>query len=267
MLSSLRSALSRACTALVTVPSRGMRSRGPSTHTAGHYLPPPSKNNIWSRKYTHLDYCKIVHPLTGTRQGMETAFWRFKRLDWGMYIRPMAGRWKKHWKARPETLWNKEQHIFCKPFHVRRFERMFHSEWKAKRYLPDDIYDKYNRTSFQKHKSTKHKNKARIDEYGSNEYRFNKHKPNLLKHMSKYNRSEKNHYEPPGYMANICSNGGVYEKEFVPENKPAPHFQRPPIQSKAFMKDYRRRSVQVMEPFGGYLDSWHPLNKDMFKNY
>ncbi len=116
-----------------------------STHVNGYYLPPPSKDDVWSRRYSHHDYCQLVNPLTGERRGMTTAFWRFKRLDWGAYIRPKGGRWRKLWRRHAKRLYERETHVFCHPFHNRRFERMFHPEWKEKRHLPDDIYEKYNR--------------------------------------------------------------------------------------------------------------------------
>ena len=100
---------------------------------------------VRSKKYTLHDYCRLVHPLTGERQGMTTAFWRFKRLDWGQYIRTKGGATRKLWKRTPYRLWEREAHVFCKAFHVRRFERMFHPEWKEKRHIPDDIYEKYNK--------------------------------------------------------------------------------------------------------------------------
>ena len=100
---------------------------------------------VRSKRYSLHDYCRLVNPLTGERQGMTTAFWRFKRLDWGHYIRMKAGAFRKQWKRDPYRLWQREAHVFCKKFHVNRFERMFHPEWKEKRHIPDDPYEKYNK--------------------------------------------------------------------------------------------------------------------------
>ena len=147
--------------------TREYRSRAPSsTHVNGYYQAPPSKHDVWyishfakfyvfmitnplfvvrSKRYSLHDYCRLVNPLTGERQGMTTAFWRFKRLDWGHYIRMKAGAYRKQWKRDPYRLWQREAHVFCKKFHVNRFERMFHPEWKEKRHIPDDPYEKYNK--------------------------------------------------------------------------------------------------------------------------
>ena len=76
---------------------------------------------------------------------MTTAFWRFKRLDWGQYIRRKGGDTRKLFKRTPYRLWEREAQVFCKPAHVKRVERMFHPEWKEKRHIPDDIWEKYNR--------------------------------------------------------------------------------------------------------------------------
>jgi hypothetical protein len=127
---------------------RSVRSAPSSTHVNGYYFPPPSKDNVWSKRYSHIDNCKLVHQLSGERRGMTNAFWRFKRLDWGMYIRSKGGKTKKMWKKSPFALFSREQHVFCAESHVRRFERMFHPEWKAKRHLPEDIYEKYNQETY-----------------------------------------------------------------------------------------------------------------------
>lgn len=90
----------------------------------------------------------------------QVAIDRYKRLDWGMYIRTQGGRNSKHYAQDPVTLWRKEQHIFGAPFHVRWMNRMFGPKTKAKRYLPDDPYEKYHQTSFFKHYALWYKNKV-----------------------------------------------------------------------------------------------------------
>ncbi len=75
----------------------------------------------------------LYNPNTGRRDPFPLAHQRFKRLDWGIYIRPRAGRAKKHWQKSAATLWRIEQHIFCAPFHNRRLDRMFAPEVKEPR--------------------------------------------------------------------------------------------------------------------------------------
>jgi hypothetical protein len=85
--------------------------------------------------------------------------------------------------------------------------------------------------------------------------------------QSKYNKNEVRQYEPPGYMASVSENNGLYDPGFMPENKPAPHFQRPPIQHKDFMRDYRLHSVKILEVLNGYMDPWMPIYKDMHRKF
>ncbi len=76
----------------------------------------------------------LFQPHDGSRAFYPRALARFKRLDWGQYVRPQGGRNKKMWKKTPDELWKKEQHIFGAAFHVRRLDRMFPPEAKMPRY-------------------------------------------------------------------------------------------------------------------------------------
>jgi len=254
---------------LSTVMSRReYRVRPPSsTDINGYYLPPPSKHNVWSKKYTLHDYCRLVHPLTGERRGMDAAFWRFKRLDWGQYIRAKAGRYRKLWKRCAPRLWQREAHVFCKSFHNRRFERMFHPEWKEKRHIPDDIYEKYNKTSYFKHRATKMKNLKRIEELGNTVHKFDRYKSHLVKHFTKYNYLDKYYYEPPEYMRSIHDNDGVFDPGFVPADTPAPHFSRPPIRGNKHMRDKGWNYIKKRSGYFGDLDPWLPIMKGRYTKY
>jgi len=248
--------------------TREYRSRAPSsTHVNGYYQAPPSKHDVWSKRYSLHDYCRLVNPLTGERQGMTTAFWRFKRLDWGHYIRMKAGAYRKQWKRDPYRLWQREAHVFCKKFHVNRFERMFHPEWKEKRHIPDDPYEKYNKTSFWKHRATKLKNLERIAQLGNTVHKFDRYKSHLLKHFSKYNYPEKLHYEPPEYLRSIHDNDGVFDPGFVPADKPAPHFQRQPIQGNRHIRDRGQKWRKKRSTYFGEIDPWMPIMKGRFIKY
>lgn len=247
---------------------REYRSRPPSsTHVNGYYFEPPSKHDVWSKKYTLHDYCRLVNPLTGERQGMTTAFWRFKRLDWGQYIRTKGGSTRKLWKRCAPRLWQREAHVFCKSFHNRRFERMFHPEWKEKRHIPDDIYEKYNKTSYFKHRATKMKNLKRIEELGNTVHKFDQYKSHLVKHFTKYNYLDKYYYEPPEYMRSIHDNDGVFDPGFVPADTPAPHFSRPPIRGNKHMRDKGWNYIKKRSGYFGDLDPWLPIMKGRYTKY
>ncbi len=68
-------------------------------------------------------------------------------------------------------------------------------------------------------------------------------------------------------MRTVSDNGGVYDPVFVPQDTPAPHFQRPDIRHIKQMRPHKFHSVQSMMPFVGYPDPWLPIVKDQFKRY
>jgi len=68
-------------------------------------------------------------------------------------------------------------------------------------------------------------------------------------------------------MDNVMSNEGVYTPEFVPEDTPAPHFQRPPLRSG---KRDRPRDLEAIKRFEmeyGRLEPWNPLLRDKYKRF
>ncbi|TRY70432.1 hypothetical protein TCAL_09297 [Tigriopus californicus] len=204
----------------------------------------------------------------GERKSMVEAEKRFKRLDWGVYIRPRAGRNQLRYKRSARSIWNREQHVFCAKYHISLLNRMISPEVKAKRFLPEDIYEKYNRTSLTKHLYTKLKNAANIERFGSTLHRFPGWKAHLSHHGSRYNRPEKVLYEPPGYVRNIFDHGGVYSPEFVPQDRPAPSFERPLIRANKKMRDSYLVEALNLETFSSAnIPRYHPLLKPMFKKY
>ena len=83
---------------------------------------------------------KLYDLKDGERKNLKAVVARFKRLDWGVWIRPRSGRAKKHWKKSMEQLNAAEKHVMCKLYHNRRFDRAVTHEIKAVRHIPDDPY-------------------------------------------------------------------------------------------------------------------------------
>lgn len=165
-------------------------------------------------------------------------------------------------------LFNREQHVFLNPEQLFVVDRMFGPEEKRKRFLPEDIYEKYHRTSFFKHNWTKLKNKENIKRHGSRIHQFGRYKAALSKHKTKYNWVEVPKYEPPGYVGNVAANHGIYEEEWAPSDKPAPHFERPPIRVNSLMEDKGLMTILRMDRFQERpLPVWSPLLKGYFKRF
>ena len=122
-------------------------------------------------------------------------------------------------------------------------------------------------TSYFKHRATKIKNLARIEQLGDTVHKFDRYKSHLVKHFTRYNYPEKFWYEPPEYLRSIHDNDGVFDPGFVPTDKPAPHFQRPPIQGNRHIKDrglnWRRRRTTYL----GDFDPWLPIMRGRFSKY
>lgn len=144
----------------------------------------------------------------GERKSLSAVVMRFKRLDWGAWIRPRAGRDKKRWKKSRTQLTENEKHVFCMPYHKRRFDRAVTTEYKEIRHIPDDPYKVYNDMSWQGYHSVKLKNMERIKKYGPKNFNFPKFVAHYKKHSIHGDKDYNLFYEPPGYHADISS--GIY---------------------------------------------------------
>ena len=98
-------------------------------------------------------------------------------------------------------------------------------------------------------------------------FRFDRWKAHLSRHPTRYNRVPCASYEPPSYVEDVAANGGVYSAdEFVPEDTPAPHFERAPVMiNKRSTPDSRLPSIKRLEVNYGKLVPWHPLLKSPFR--
>jgi len=210
---------------MMAVQSRGFwrlvdsRYTSPDCHHKNQY-PQRSieEDNIFdSRQEMYKDGfgVKLFDLKDGERKNLKPVIARFKRLDWGPWIRPRAGRDKKRWKKSAQQVINNEKHVMCRIFHNRRFDRAVTHEIKMARYIPDDPYKVYNDFSFQNYHSVKLKNMELIKKYGPKNYNFPQHVAHYRKHLFTNDHKKPRFYEPPGYHRDIAS--GVYRPD---PNKP-----------------------------------------------
>jgi len=147
----------------------------------------------------------------GERKSLGAVVMRFKRLEWGAWIRPRAGRHKKAWKRTQESIINMEKHVFCRVYHKRRFDRAVTEDYKLARYIPGDPYKVYNDMSWQRYHSIKVKNSELIKKYGPKNYNFPKFVSHYHHNIKHHEKDFNPFYEPPGYQSDISS--GIYSPD------------------------------------------------------
>lgn len=203
-----------------------------------------------SKRYPgHID----VFDKEGEREPLQAAVDRYKRLDFGTYVRTWTGKSNRKYKKTEAELWQAEQHMFAWKEFVPKLEKMFTHDIKRKRYFPDDPWEKYNNMSFIKHKYTLLKNAENVRQLGNMVYKFDRYKAHLDR-VTPYNKLQKEHYMPPGFLKNVADNNGV----FVPDNENetpepeqiVPHFQRKPIKQPDFVVSRRN-----FRKTGFYIDN------------
>jgi len=142
----------------------------------------------------------------GKRKSMTAVVMRFKRLDWGAWIRPKSGRAKKNWKKDMKAIVTNQKHVFCKSYHKRRFDMAVTSDIKEIRHIPDDPYKVYNDMSWQNYQSIKLKNLELIKKHGPKNYDFPFYKSHYKGNLVvKGDRSRGVGHEPPNYHNDIAS--------------------------------------------------------------
>jgi len=201
----------------------------------------------------------------GQRKSLGAVVMRFKRLDWGHWIRPKAGRAKKHWKKSREQLIDNEKHVFVRPYHKKRFDRAVTSDIKEIRHIPDDPYKIYNDLSWQNYHSIKLKNMELIKKYGPKNYNFPQYMSHYHKHLISCERHVNPFYEPPNYHNDIAS--GIYRPDADrPQNIMAPSYTlERRHQSKMAMIQERRylRKLRLGSHWYGRIGPSSPLRLPM----
>lgn len=89
---------------------------------------------------------KISYSLkTGKSKTVKPVVRRFLRLDWGIWIRPRAGRAKKLWTKSQGRRYRLKQHVFCNKQQSKMLDDMVTDYWKKPRHYVDDPYGPYQR--------------------------------------------------------------------------------------------------------------------------
>jgi len=209
----------------------------------------------------------LYSPKDGKRTSLKAVELRFKRLDWGMWIRTRAGRNKKHWKKCVSQLRKAEKHFFCVPYHIRRFDLAVKSDLKDVRHIPDDPYKVYNDMSYQNYHALRVKNSERVIKYGSKLYKFPWYRAHFKKNIIFTDKNDTYWYEPPGYHKDLANGNGVYTPEDRAENIPPPDYileERgvSKVQELTERKYFKR--IRRGEQYYGELSPTHPLRLPVY---
>lgn len=81
----------------------------------------------------------------GKRKSVKAVLKRFKRLDWGIWIRTHSGRNKKLFKKSRELRRRLRQHIFTNSTQSYMLDKMVTSFWRRPKYYIGDPYAPYNK--------------------------------------------------------------------------------------------------------------------------
>ncbi|KFB52315.1 AGAP011635-PA-like protein [Anopheles sinensis] len=80
----------------------------------------------------------------GKRKTVKAVVKRFKRLDWGGWIRTLSGRNKKLWRKRSNRKRRLRQHVLVNATQATLLDKMVTKYWKRPRHYIDDPYAPYH---------------------------------------------------------------------------------------------------------------------------
>lgn len=83
--------------------------------------------------------------IKGKRKSVKAVLKRFKRLDWGAWIRTHSGRQKKLFKKSMELRRRLRQHVFTNATQSWLLDKMVTSYWRRPRHYIDDPYAPYHK--------------------------------------------------------------------------------------------------------------------------
>ncbi|XP_023168571.1 39S ribosomal protein L35, mitochondrial [Drosophila hydei] len=83
--------------------------------------------------------------IKGKRKTVKAVLKRFKRLDWGAWIRTHSGRHKKMFKKSPELRRRLRQHVFTNATQSWLLDKMVTSYWRRPKHYIDDPYAPYHK--------------------------------------------------------------------------------------------------------------------------
>ncbi|KAG5670050.1 hypothetical protein PVAND_000336 [Polypedilum vanderplanki] len=80
----------------------------------------------------------------GKRKSVKAVIKRFMRLDWGIWIRTIAGRKKRIWKKSQKQRHRARQHVFTNASQSTMLDAMVGKYWKKPKYYVNDLYTPYH---------------------------------------------------------------------------------------------------------------------------
>ncbi|KAH8381445.1 hypothetical protein KR093_004935, partial [Drosophila rubida] len=83
--------------------------------------------------------------IKGKRKSVKAVIKRFKRLDWGAWIRTHTGRHKKMFKKSMELRRRLRQHIFTNATQSWLLDKMVTNYWRRPKHYIDDPYTPYHK--------------------------------------------------------------------------------------------------------------------------
>ncbi|KAH8311821.1 hypothetical protein KR044_008199, partial [Drosophila immigrans] len=102
-------------------------------------LPQPAVPALPARSVTKFSLIK------GKRKSVKAVIKRFKRLDWGAWIRTRTGRHKKMFKKSMELRRRLRQHVFTNATQSWLLDKMVTSYWRRPKHYIDDPYAPYHK--------------------------------------------------------------------------------------------------------------------------
>ncbi|ALC47398.1 mRpL35 [Drosophila busckii] len=102
-------------------------------------LQPPVQTVLPTRSVTKFSLIK------GKRKSVKAVLKRFKRLDWGAWIRTHTGRHKKMFKKSPPLRRRLRQHVFTNATQSWLLDKMVTSFWRRPKHYIDDPYTPYHK--------------------------------------------------------------------------------------------------------------------------
>ncbi|XP_034115898.1 39S ribosomal protein L35, mitochondrial [Drosophila albomicans] len=102
-------------------------------------LSSPALSALPTRSVTKFSLIK------GKRKSVKAVIKRFKRLDWGAWIRTHTGRHKKMFKKSMELRRRLRQHVFTNATQSWLLDKMVTSYWRRPKHYIDDPYAPYHK--------------------------------------------------------------------------------------------------------------------------
>lgn len=82
---------------------------------------------------------------SGKRKTVKCVLKRFKRLDWGIWIRTRSSRYKRLWRKRGSRIYRLRQHVFCNARQSWLLDCMVTPMWRRPRHYVNDPYSPYQK--------------------------------------------------------------------------------------------------------------------------